>query len=66
MGKYFYKILFLFMLVVIFIFNFNNSAKAEVSYDLKAESISVSPVSPALNTVVTITAQVKNIGSDFI
>jgi len=53
------------MLAVIFLFNFNVPAEAEVSYDLKADSISVGPTAPELNTVVTITAKVKNIGSDF-
>ncbi len=52
------------LLAVIFIFSY--PAKAEVGYDLKADSISVSPASPELNTSATITAKVKNLGSEFI
>jgi len=58
------KIIFsLILLAVCFIFN--NPAKAEAGYDLKADSISISPATPELNTVTAITAKVKNLGSDF-
>ena len=50
--------------LLIIVFGFKSPVKAG-SYDLKAESLSVSPASPELNAVATITAKVKNIGSDF-
>ncbi|MFA6307121.1 MAG: fibronectin type III domain-containing protein [Patescibacteria group bacterium] len=46
-------------------FGFKHPAKAEVTYDLKAESLSVSPDSPDINTAVVVTAKIKNVGSDF-
>jgi len=63
--KIFYKIIFSSIICVIFLFIFNLPVNAG-NYDLKADSISVSPSSPELNTVVTITAKVINLGSDFI
>jgi hypothetical protein len=60
------KFCYIFSLVFLAIlFGFKNLVKAEVDYDLKAESISVSPASPELNTVVVTTVKFKNIGSDF-
>lgn len=61
--KKFCCIFFLVFLAVII--DFKNPARAEVSYDLKADSISVSPVFLELNTTAAITVQIKNIGSDF-
>jgi len=57
--------LIFFLVFLAITFGFKSPTKAEVSYDLKANSISVNPASPELNTTVTITAQVKNLGSDF-
>ena len=54
------------LISVVFIFGFNNPTKAEAGYDLKADSLSLSPASPELNTVITITAKVKNLGDEFI
>lgn len=60
------KFCYIFSLVFLAVlFGFNDPAKAEVGYDLKAESISVSPTAPELNTTAVITVRVKNIGSDF-
>jgi hypothetical protein len=60
------KFYFIFPLVFLAVFLcFNNQVKAETSYDLKAESVSFSPASPEINTVVTTTIRVKNIGSEF-
>ncbi|MDP2736974.1 MAG: hypothetical protein Q8O59_04330, partial [bacterium] len=58
--------LLLFIIVLAALFGFKNPAKAEVGYDLKAESISISPASPEINTTAVITVQVQNIGSEFI
>lgn len=61
------KFCYIFCLIILAIFfSFSDPAKAEINYDLKAESISASPASVELNTIVTITAIVKNLGSDFI
>lgn len=56
--------IFCFVILAIF-FGFSDSAKADISYDLKAESISVSTASPELKATMTTTVQVKNLGSDF-
>ncbi|MDP2736963.1 MAG: CARDB domain-containing protein [bacterium] len=57
--------LLFFIIILATLFGFKNPAKAEVGYDLKADSISISPASPEINTTAVITAQVKNIGSEF-
>jgi len=58
--------LIFFFIFLAMLFGFKSPVKADVSYDLKAESISVSPVSPEINAIAVITARVKNLGSDFI
>lgn len=51
-------------LLIVF-FGFKNNAKADSSYDLKAESLTMDSAKCEVNKVCAFTAKVKNLGSEF-